>query len=74
MRWAENEQSGWVDQHMEAYVNIAGPVLGVPKAVSACLSGQSVLRKAVLKPFRSSFVPLSLCSHTLLSSHCSPQF
>ncbi len=40
MRWAENEQSGWCEKHLEAYVNIAGPVLGVPKAVTACLSGQ----------------------------------
>lgn len=40
MRWAENEEKGWCDKHIEAYVNIAGPVLGVPKAVSACMSGQ----------------------------------
>lgn len=40
MRWAENQEKGWCDKHVEAYVNIAGPVLGVPKAVSACLSGQ----------------------------------
>ncbi|KAL0043739.1 hypothetical protein WJX82_004801 [Trebouxia sp. C0006] len=40
MRWAENEQSGWCEKHLEAYVNIAGPVLGVPKAVTACLSGE----------------------------------
>jgi len=40
MRWAENEESGWCEKHLEAYVNIAGPVLGVPKAVTACLSGQ----------------------------------
>ena len=39
MRWAENEQSGWCEDHLEAYISIAGPVLGVPKAVSACLSG-----------------------------------
>ena len=41
MRWAENEEPGWCETHLEAYVNIAGPVLGVPKAVSACLSGQA---------------------------------
>ena len=39
MRWAENEEAGWCEKHVEAYVNIAGPVLGVPKAVTACLSG-----------------------------------
>lgn len=40
MRWAENEEAGWCEKHVEAYVNIAGPVLGVPKAVTACLSGE----------------------------------
>jgi phospholipid:diacylglycerol acyltransferase len=30
----------WVDAHVYAYSNIAGPMLGVPKAVSAMLSGQ----------------------------------
>lgn len=43
MRWAENQEAGWCDKHIEAYVNIAGPVLGVPKAVSACMSGQPSL-------------------------------
>ena len=43
MRWAENKEPGWCDKHIEAYVNIAGPVLGVPKAVSACLSGINAL-------------------------------
>lgn len=43
MRWAENEESGWCNKHVEAYLNIAGPVLGVPKAVSACLSGSPPL-------------------------------
>ena len=42
MRFAENEQSGWCEEHLEAYVNIAGPALGVPKAVSACLSGHTL--------------------------------
>lgn len=30
----------WVDQHVHAYVNIAGPLLGVPKAATALLSGE----------------------------------
>lgn len=30
----------WVDQHVYAYVNIAGSHLGVPKAASALLSGE----------------------------------
>jgi phospholipid:diacylglycerol acyltransferase len=30
----------WVDRHIEAYINIAGPHLGVPKAATALLSGE----------------------------------
>jgi phospholipid:diacylglycerol acyltransferase len=30
----------WVDKHIHSFVNIAGPVLGVPKAVTALLSGE----------------------------------
>ncbi|CAM9624868.1 unnamed protein product, partial [Chrysoparadoxa australica] len=35
-----NGGAGWVDKHIESYVNIAGPMLGVPKATSALLSGE----------------------------------
>ena len=42
---AEREGGGgggkkWVDEHVHAYVNIAGSHLGVPKAASALLSGE----------------------------------
>lgn len=30
----------WVDKHIHAYINIAGAHLGVPKAISALLSGE----------------------------------
>eukprot|EP00934_Nitzschia_sp_Nitz4_P001179 Nitzschia sp. Nitz4//scaffold35_size145790//91671//93755//NITZ4_003037-RA/size145790-processed-gene-0.95-mRNA-1//-1//CDS//3329549145//1179//frame0 len=30
----------WVDKHIHAYINIAGAQLGVPKAISAILSGE----------------------------------
>lgn len=30
----------WVDEHVHAYVNIAGPLLGVPKAATSLLSGE----------------------------------
>ncbi len=39
--WAESEEPGWLDTHVEAHVSIAGPPLGAPKAVSALLSGES---------------------------------
>jgi phospholipid:diacylglycerol acyltransferase len=32
--------SEWVESHLEAVVNIAGTVLGVPKAITALLSGE----------------------------------
>ena len=33
--------SNWIDQHVEAFVNIAGPLLGAPKSISAILSGET---------------------------------
>ena len=48
--WASNsEEDGgcgsrcgptWVDDHIHAYINIAGPHLGVPKAATALLAGE----------------------------------
>lgn len=32
--------ANWVDEHIHAYVNIAGALLGVPKAATALLSGE----------------------------------
>ena len=32
--------SSWMDLHIEAFVNIGGPILGLPKAVSAIASGE----------------------------------
>ncbi|CAJ1932946.1 unnamed protein product [Cylindrotheca closterium] len=38
--WVSDEDPNWVDNHIHAYVNIAGSHLGVPKAASALLSGE----------------------------------
>lgn len=38
--WVSDEEPDWVDDHIHAYVNIAGAHLGVPKAASALLSGE----------------------------------
>jgi phospholipid:diacylglycerol acyltransferase len=38
--WVTVEDKYWVDNHIHAYVNIAGAHLGVPKAASALLSGE----------------------------------
>ena len=39
MRISPGEKD-WVERHIHSFVNIAGPVLGVPKAVTALLSGE----------------------------------
>lgn len=44
-KWAEsplggNGGSSWVNNHIEAFVNIGGPLLGVPKTISSLLSGE----------------------------------
>ncbi|KAF5843873.1 Lecithin:cholesterol acyltransferase-domain-containing protein, partial [Dunaliella salina] len=40
MHWANERQPGWLEEHVEAHVAIAGTVLGVPKAVTSVLSGE----------------------------------
>ena len=43
LAWMEQQQPGWVDMHVAVHFNAAGPTLGVPKALTALLSG-AVLR------------------------------
>jgi len=43
-KWVESPTGGnggpnWVNEHVEAFINIGGPLLGLPKALSALLSG-----------------------------------
>jgi phospholipid:diacylglycerol acyltransferase len=40
----------WVDKHIESYVNIAGALLGVPKAVAALMSGEMKDTSILLGP------------------------
>ena len=49
MKWVEhqkttnanaNANANWVQQHVEAFINIAGPMLGVPKSLSSLVSGE----------------------------------
>lgn len=47
LHWAEGQQAGWVEAHIESWANLAGPTLGLPKAVSALLSGAHVRPAAV---------------------------
>ena len=40
--WVTEDDPKWVDKHIHAYVNIAGPVLGVAKSMTSLLSGETV--------------------------------
>ena len=45
LRWVEDPNGGnggphWVNTHVESFVNIGGPLLGVPKAISSLASGE----------------------------------
>lgn len=37
--WIGEDDQDWVEKHVAAYVNIAGPVLGVAKSMTSLLSG-----------------------------------
>ena len=39
--WVTEDDPKWVDKHIHAYVNIAGPVLGVAKSMTSLLSGDT---------------------------------
>eukprot|EP00817_Percolomonadidae_sp_ATCC50343_P002621 CAMPEP_0117423990 /NCGR_PEP_ID=MMETSP0758-20121206/4506_1 /TAXON_ID=63605 /ORGANISM="Percolomonas cosmopolitus, Strain AE-1 (ATCC 50343)" /LENGTH=469 /DNA_ID=CAMNT_0005207515 /DNA_START=561 /DNA_END=1970 /DNA_ORIENTATION=- len=39
-QYPNGEGDAWLDKHVASFVNIAGPLLGVPKALSAVLSGE----------------------------------
>ena len=46
LKWVESEKGGhggkqWVQNHIESFVNIGGPMLGVPKALTSLLSGET---------------------------------
>jgi hypothetical protein len=39
MQYMDSLEIDWVENHIHTYINIAGPVLGVPKSIPAFLSG-----------------------------------
>ncbi|GAA5804463.1 hypothetical protein HPULCUR_009957 [Helicostylum pulchrum] len=46
LKWVENSKGGdggkrWVNDHIESFVNIGGPLMGVPKAVTSMMSGET---------------------------------
>lgn len=40
LAWVDQQEEGWVERHVAVYMNIAGSTLGVPKAMTALLSGE----------------------------------
>jgi phospholipid:diacylglycerol acyltransferase len=43
LTWMEERERGWVDKHVAIHFNIAGPTLGVPKALTSLLSGVAIV-------------------------------
>jgi phospholipid:diacylglycerol acyltransferase len=43
LTWVEEQQAGWVDKHLESWANLAGPILGLPKAIAPLLSGEGAV-------------------------------
>ncbi|KAI8380476.1 Lecithin:cholesterol acyltransferase-domain-containing protein [Choanephora cucurbitarum] len=46
LRWVQSPEGGnggekWTEEHVASFVNIAGPMAGVPKALTALLSGET---------------------------------
>ncbi|KAI8884271.1 LACT-domain-containing protein [Backusella circina FSU 941] len=46
LKWVESDQGGkggskWTERHVGSFVNLAGPMIGVPKAMTAMLSGET---------------------------------
>lgn len=39
MVWVGEDDPDWIEKHVHAYINIAGPVLGVAKSMTSLLSG-----------------------------------
>jgi len=58
MQYMDSQDVNWVENNVHTYINIAGPVLGVPKSIPAFLSGES-------RTPRGARQPLSPCSQPL---------
>eukprot|EP01012_Entosiphon_sulcatum_P016559 TRINITY_DN21482_c0_g1_i2.p1 TRINITY_DN21482_c0_g1~~TRINITY_DN21482_c0_g1_i2.p1 ORF type:complete len:418 (-),score=58.94 TRINITY_DN21482_c0_g1_i2:651-1883(-) len=80
LQWVESPEGGkggqsWVDHHIHSFVNIAGPLLGVPKAVSALLSGEmkDTAQLGALESYLTGCPLLQYYGTRHLYSHCPPQ-
>jgi phospholipid:diacylglycerol acyltransferase len=50
----------WVEKHIESFINIGGPLLGVPKAISSLVSGE--MKDTALLGYPESFILESILS------------
>lgn len=46
LKWVQSPEGGnggedWTERHIASFVNVAGPMMGVPKALAALLSGET---------------------------------
>ena len=41
LHWVSDSEPDFAEEHLEAYADIAGPILGVPKSFSALFSGEA---------------------------------
>jgi len=83
LHWVDERSPGWLEEHVEAHVAIAGTTLGVPKALTAALSGRGCSFAAVLLKVWSGLwcfgmtlgvlkAVTAVLSGSGCSSHCSP--
>ncbi len=64
--WVTEDDPKWVDKHIHAYVNIAGPVLGVAKSMTSLLSGD-IAALACFYPIWPSICQFWMCPLRALS-------
>lgn len=53
LKWVESKDHGqggsrWVNDHIESFINIGAPLLGVPKAITSLLSGKNAYDLRIL--------------------------
>lgn len=49
LQWADAREPGWTDRHVHSFVNVGGPMMGMPKALAAVLSGE--FRDTAMLPY-----------------------
>ena len=71
--WVTEDNPDWVERHIHAYVNIAGPVLGVAKSMTSLLSGLLkpwLLSWAFVSGFRHRMTHSRICCTGAQQGHC----